>query len=379
MHRSPWNPEWSAAVEKVTSLVESLFACRVKFQTVEGFLDRDPKNQDPEFLEQDLVFLESTLFEPPQMIRGTQPGMFAFPLRVRRAGAPAHDVSFVGVATIEGLAASDDERLQQIGEFLQMATESRITAFERLLDIERRERELLELAIMRENAKVVPLFPRNGPRLGPDPEPFRLRTYDDEFSLLKPVLLAPTIATVGQPAAFNRVALELFNRTSLWFFVNIADLSDDAFQSAQSFRDLGRMCIFVSDLATVSIERQLRLAEVFGEAKGPGKQPGEETESDSDAPRLICAIHDDPSKLIGSGSVLPHLLELLTLIELDPSLPIHRSVQVVEAKLNGTELAAENAAENPAENAAESEAKASNLISISGRWRADDSSNPTFH
>lgn len=369
MDRKPWNPDWSTAIEKVTSLVESLFACRVKFQTVETFLDlakNSTRGAGPRFHSQDLVFLESTLFEAPALIRGSRPGLFAFPLRVRRAGAATHDVSLVGVATIEGLAASDDERLQMLGEFLHMAVESRINAFERLLDIEQRERALLAQAEVRESSKVVRLFPRKTDEPLESSESFQLRSYENELQLADPILIIGRTASgkTAKPLPYNRIALEIFNRTSLWFFVNISDLSEDAFQSAQSFRDLGRMCIFIPDLAIVSIEKQLRLAEVFGRPEGGGA-----VSALTDAPRIISVVHDDPAILVANGTVLPHLLALLISYEVDPTFVNNGSVSARDVQEIVQKIVSPGSVKT----------KSSNLIPILGRWRQDDGSNPTFH
>lgn len=368
MDRTPWNPQWSVAVERVTSLVESLFSCRVKFQTLETFLDRREDGEAPLYLAQDLVFLESTMFEPPAVIRGTRPGMFAFPLRVRRAGAPARDVSLVGVASIEGLAASDDERLHMLGEFLQMATESRLDAFERLLDVEREERDLLERSEVRENAKIVRLFPKASTA---STEPFQLRPYRDELILTRPLLIVgsqphQTARSFKEPFPFNRIALEIFNRTSLWFFVNIADLSDEAFQSAQAFRDLGRMCIFIPDLATVSIEHQLRIAEVVGSEH-------------ADSPRLISVVHEAPVDLVRRGVVLPHLLELLTVVEIGPTIASDLPAEPIPQMIRSFVQNLEDQLKGPVAPALIVETKGSNLIHLIGRKRPDDGSNPTFH
>ena len=367
MDRTPWNPEWSAAIERVRTLVECIFSCRVKFQTLDTFLDRDSHNAGM-YLEQDLVFLESPLFEPPLMLRGTNPGAFAFPLRVRRAKAKRTDVSLVGVATIEGLAASSDDRLQQLGEFLQMVIESRIEAFERLLDVEQQERHFLEQSQIRENAKVIRLFP-HAPA---EAQPFQLDTYENKLDFSKPIVLFSTKKSTSNEFPFSRVALEIFNRTSLWFFVNMSDLSEDAFQSAQSFRNLGRMCIFIPDLAAVSIEKQLRLAEVFGTVAN------EESSTDTtDLPRLITVLHDTPATLVGSGAVLPHLLALLTPIELDQTLLEARETSTQTIRNVVLQIEEQLTGEKPVE--VESTTKASNLIPLLGRWRQDDGSNPTFH
>lgn len=364
MDRTPWNPNWATAIERVKSLVESLFSCRVKFQTLETFLDRSG-NEPKLFMEQDLVFLESSIFEPPRMIRGTAPGAFAFPLRVRRAGARSNDVSLVGVATIEGLAASSDDRLEQIVEFLQMAVESRLDAFERLLDVEQQELRFLDEKVARESSKVVRLFPH-----APEEAPaFVLENRDDAFDISKPVVLLGSEKTKHNGFPFSRIALDLFNRTSLWFFVNVSDLSEDAFSSAQAFRELGRMCIYIPDLAELSIEKQLRIAEVFGEANSTTLGP--------DGPRLVSVIHEKPATLIGNGAILPHLLALMTPVRLEPSLletaepsshTIRKIVQQIEVQLVDPTLNPESVA-----------TKASNLIPLHGRWRQDDGSNPTFH
>ncbi len=376
MDRTPWNPEWTAAIERVTALVESIFACRVKFQTLETFLDCSKQNMNPalgpKFQEQDLVFLESTLFEPPEMIRGISPGSFAFPLRVRRAGARPTDVSLVGVAIIEGLAASNDDRIQLLGEFLQMSVESRLNAFERLLDVEQRARAQSEQAALenldgRDDSKILHLFPRKAAEPVEVSDPYLLHSYTDELLLQKPILIIARgdSESASKTLPYSRIALEIFNRTSLWFFVNISDLSEEAFQSAQSFRDLGRMCIFVPDLAALSIEKQLRLAEVFGET------------ADGDAPRLITVVHDNPTTLVGKGTLLPHLLALLMPYELESSVvtsgdlsprSLRTIVQNIEAGLK-----------IPSVVNRDPETKASNLIHLLGRWRQDEGSNPTFH
>lgn len=365
MDRTPWNPDWTAAIERVTSLVESIFACRVKFQTVDSFLDRS-NDITPDFHAQDLLFLESTLFEPPELIRGLKPGVFAFPLRVRRAGAKPTDVSLVGVATIEGLAASDDERVRMLGEFLHMSVELRINAFERLLDIEQRERAVLETTTAENASKVIPLFPRKTAETETQPDPYLLHAYTDELLLQKPILIVARgdSASASKTLPYNRIALEIFNRTSLWFFVNIADLSEEAFVSAQAFRDLGRMCIFVPDLAAISIEKQLRLAEVFGDG------------CDGDAPRMISIVHEDPAKLVGQGTLLAHLLALLMPYQLDAAAvtsgdlsprALRTIVQDIEVNLK-----------LPSVYNRDPETKGSNLIHILGRWRQDEGS-PTFH
>jgi hypothetical protein len=387
MNRTTWNPKWSAAIERITTLVEAMFACRAKFRTLDSFLEPVSRSA---YLEQDLVFLESTLFEVPEMIRSVVPGQFAFPLRVRRAGAGPTEVSLVGVATIEGLAASDDTRLKQIAEFLHLAVESRLDAFERLLDIEQREQQLLLEQEMRESKKVVRLFPRElGPReLGPRQSDrddaqetvssFNLPASEASLEITKPLLLVNdhlARKSTNSPNSSSlksmqeKIAIEIFNKSGHWFFVGLNDLADESFRTAHSFRELGRMIVFISNLAEVSIEKQLRLAEVFAATKG-----------ETDAPSVIAFVDEDPKALIARGTVLPHLLDAMAMIHVPAALALstssgapiagHRTFGVLLREITAT-LRGRPASREGFEGAS--------IIPINGRWQHDDSPNPTFH
>lgn len=385
MNRTSWNPEWSAAIERITTLVEAMFACRAKFRTLESFLEPVSRSA---YLEQDLVFLESSLFEVPEMIRSVVPGQFAFPLRVRRAGSEKTDVSLVGVATIEGLAASDDVRLKQIAEFLHLAVESRLDAFERLLDIEQREQQLRTEQEMRESKKVIRLFPRDLLPKNSDQDAdeltdgtvtsFNLPASDVAIELSKPLLLVndhlarkpssqsgPSI----QKSTQEKIAIEIFNKSGHWFFVGLNDLSDDSFRTAHAFRELGRMIVYIPNLVEISIEKQLRLAEVFAATKG-----------EVDAPSVIAFIDEDPKALIARGTVLPHLLEAMAMIHVPAALALstssgvplagHRAFGVLLREITATLLG------HPANR--DSQLGAS-VIPLNGRWKRDDGPNPTFH
>lgn len=382
MNRTTWNPEWSAAIERITTLVEAMFACHAKFRTLDSFLEPGSRSA---YLEQDLVFLESTLFEVPEMIRSVVPGQFAFPLRVRRAGADAKETSLVGVATIEGLAASDDSRLKQIAEFLHLAVESRLDAFERLLDIEQREQQLVLEQERRESKKVVRLYPRDsGPRehaprqlcdeASDDPvSSFHLPSSQTALELSKPLLLVndrlARKPSPSQKSMQEKIALEIFNKSGHWFFVGLNDLSDDSFRTVQSFRELGRMIVFISNLAEVSIEKQLRLAEVFAATKG-----------ETDAPSVIAFVDEDPKALIARGTVLPHLIDAMAMIHVPAALALstssgapivgHRTFGGLLREISATLLGRPTSPDGN---------EGGSVIPLNSRWQLDDSPNPTFH
>jgi hypothetical protein len=399
MNRTAWNPEWSAAIERITTLVEAMFACRAKFRTLDSFLE--PLNRSA-YLEQDLVFLESTLFEVPEMIRSVVAGQFAFPLRVRRAGAGPKDVSLVGVATIEGLAASDDIRLKQIAEFLHLAVESRLDAFERLLDIEQREQRLALEQENRESGKVIRLFPRdldsrnigsgdNMPRSLSDEasdetvSSYHLPASEAALELSKPLLLVndhlarKSSSSLGSSIGSSmgsirmsiqeKIAIEIFNKSGHWFFVGLNDLSDESFRTAHSFRELGRMIVFIPNLAEVSIEKQLRLAEVFAATKG-----------ETNAPSVIAFVDEDPKAHVARGTILPHLLDAMAMIHVPAALALstssgapisgHRTFGVLLREITAT-LRGRPASREGLEGGS--------VIPLNGRWQHDDGPNPTFH
>lgn len=107
-----------------------------------------------------------------------------------------------------------------------------------------------------------------------------------------------------QEVPFGRLGLEIFNQTSLWFFVNINDLSQEAFLSANSFNELGRMCIFIPDLSLVSLEKQKVIFEsllLFGE----------------DSPKIIAVVHSPLTQLLQQGLVISSLVNQLKKVSID--------------------------------------------------------------
>ena len=358
MDRTPWNEEWSESVARVSKLISSLFACQVRFQSVEAFLEQ--ARTEELYLEQDLVFFHSRLFTPPDHLRSKQPGTIAFPLRVRRhsAGANSTDVSLVGVATIERLAAADDQRLTEVGEFLKLAVEAKLDAFERLLVIEQREAELIKEQADRENSKVIQLFPRALQNLTLPAVTVPVHTVPDSESntsvLAKPLLLQTDPQTTGEntTVAIDRVAVDLFNKTDLWFFVNIEDLHADAFASIRSIKELGRMCIFIRNVASLSTDRQLRIAEAFAH----------DTMS-ADGPHLIATTSEPLSELVASGRVLEHFANLFRIVELKAG-PTAGSVQSVVSFIVDS---------------IEGKTPRSKLIPLWGHRPSNDDRPPTFH
>lgn len=356
MIRTRWNPEWSQAVERVARLIETLFHCRVQFLTIESFL----QNHRDDFPAQDLIFLESTLFTAPPVLRSYVAGTLMFPLKVRRAGVRSSEVGLVGAAVVSGLAASDDERVLQIGEFLQLAVEAKLDAFERLLEIEQQENELKVLNEVEKTGKVLQLFKEKVEKqnIFSDLEPIALKSYGEQLKIDRPLLL---VRTENEAPTSHKLALEIFNRTGLWFFVSIDDLTDDTFHTAEGFRDLGRLCVFIPDLSKVSIERQMRLCETFSRAGTSG----------ADHPRLIAAISEDPVALVGRGLLLPHVISLFETIDVRAGRTAQQAVSEVE-KLLSLEATPSAGASNAADS------QSASLIPLTVRFQNDETP-PTFH
>lgn len=373
MLRSPWNPEWQTAVQKVSRLIESLFHCKVRISTVESFLEH-VADATGAYAEQDLAFINSKFFAPPSVIRSNRTGLFAFPLRVRRASTARdpNTFSLVGMTEVFGLAASDDQRLEQIAEFLQLAVEARLDAFERLLEIEQHAEATRLAAAIEEtisgSPKIVPLF-RLSEKLASleqqagDPDTIELTAFSEQMSLDRAVLLIAKSPAPSEPSkACERIALEIFNRTSLWFFVNIADLQAGALDSFESFRDLGRLCLYIPDLAALSTERQLRLAEFLARSAND-----RDSGMSADYPRVVAAVSEEPARLVGRGVLLPHLPALFDAV-------------AVTSQSTPTAIASELERQTAKAGGLPShDGQRGTLIPLLQYFRRDDNTPPTIH
>ncbi|MBK7889755.1 MAG: hypothetical protein IPJ84_02575 [Bdellovibrionales bacterium] len=179
---------------------------------------------------------------------------------------------------------------------------------------------------------------------------------ESNSGLLEKPLLLQTIphnaSSDGDAIAIDRVAVDLFNKTDLWFFVNIEDLHADAFASVQSIKELGRMCIFIRNVASVSTDRQLRIAEAFAHDA-----------MSADGPHLIAATSEPLSELVASGRVLEHFAKLFRTVELNAGSntgSVQSVVSFIVDSLDG-------------------KTPRSKLIPLWGRRPSNDDRPPTFH
>lgn len=344
-----FNPEWLRSTERVVRLIESIFHCKVEFSSLSRFLDELATGL---FHSDQLAFLESTHLTATRFVRGIEPGVCAIPLRVRSELNRAPLI--VGMALVSGLAAHSDERVEQLAEFLQLAIEARIDAFERLLDIERFEaqinqqkqrsalfadREVLgtgqtdeELTLTSEDPSLqnvisfIPLremasdlrrrdasentFGELGVELEEGEE---LGINENRFDLDLGASPANGIAIHRPLLLFSRdprfpvhkVALEIFDKSNLWNFVNINDLDPDTLASPGAFEAMGPTCIFVPDITLLKPEQQIRLAEIYLSER-------------SDLPGLIIGAQQDPNDLLTRGEVLQHFLSAISVVDLCP-------------------------------------------------------------
>lgn len=332
-----------------------------------------------DFCSQDLAFLESLQFELPKFVRATKPGKFAFPLNTQRG--------LVGIATVEGLAASDDLRLQQLLEFIVLAVETRIDAFERLLELEQLEKNTPQSGNPSAlSSNIVSLFEyeRGDSFLNNYTEEtpsIELPLSHSTMELEQPILLLNSHFNYGKTEkdfGKRKIALEIFQQSTHWFFVDINDLADETFQLPEKIKELGKMCIYIPNLAELSSEKQIRLAEAMTRIKEL------RISGINDLPGFIGFIDDIPQSLIERRLVAPHLLDLMMIIQIPLSLAMsissglrimgERGMRALLQEINETQCALDQPAKQSNQNSS-----VSNVIPINGKWRPDNSPNPTFH
>lgn len=342
MDRTPWSPDSSDLIVRVTRLTERLFACRLSLMSLEQFQSFAAEQG---YHAQDLIFLSAQNFDAPRFIRSSVSGRVAFPLVPGGLNPNLNDKTLVAsplthfptlptvyaVAQIDGLAASDDQRLALISDFLHFATESHRESLRQTFSFESSSSASPSTGKYEANydqapSKVIRLFPRLEERanwFAVDEPRTDLPTLENKLGLDRPILFVC-------PPQFpvERAAVELFNRSRLWFFVSLGDLQPDALQSARSLRELGRMCIFVPDISRLSFDQQ----RVFIEAL---------SDPSDDGPRLIAGAPREVAELIESGALLAELADLCLQVEVNPTIralgPDHGPV--IRSLINSIEAA----------------------------------------
>ncbi len=373
MDRTPWSPDSSDLVLRVTRLTERLFACHLTFMSLEQF---QASAAELGYHTQDLIFLSAQNFDAPRFLRSSVSGRIAFPLVPGGLNTQPVETSIVAsplthfptlptvyaVAQIEGLAASDDQRLALISDFLHFATEAHRETLRQTMTSEGPTSSTSYTAVSAPlPSKVIRLFPRLEERtnwIAVDEPRTDLPTLENKLSLDRPILFV-------SPPQFpvERAAVEIFNRSRLWFFVSIGDLQPDALQSTRSLRELGRMCIYVPDVRRLSLDQQRVLIESLNDPS-------------DDGPRLIACAPEEVTDLVDQGTLLAELADLCLQVEVNPTLralgPDHSPV--IRSLINSIEAAEERRTAS----ADSEELEGGRLIRLFKSFDSDED-NPTLH
>jgi predicted Rossmann fold nucleotide-binding protein DprA/Smf involved in DNA uptake len=103
----------------------------------------------------------------------------------------------------------------------------------------------------------------------------------------------------------NRVAIEIHELSGRWAFVSVEDLPADVFANRESIEKLGGLTLFIRDIASLSTNQQLKLAEYLARA------------ASDDTPHVIAASSLSVDDLIHQGRILPYLSRLFTVSTLN--------------------------------------------------------------
>lgn len=238
----------------------------------------------------DLLEFEEGSSLAPQYIHSKAMDAVAFPIRKQN--------EFLGLAVVRGFRDASPQRLMLLGQLMAMVLDYSIKAGdrnERLRMIEER------MALLETNSNVIPLRPARFERV--------LQVTDAEMTSSENVVTAPLmntplllVSTPGYP--LNRIAIEIHQISNRWAMVSVEDMPADIFESREKLEELGAMTLFIRDIALLTTNQQIKLAEYLGRA------PSDET------PHIIAGTTAPIEDLIHDGKLLPFLSRLFTTSEI---------------------------------------------------------------
>ena len=108
-----------------------------------------------------------------------------------------------------------------------------------------------------------------------------------------------------------KMALEVHSQSRRFAFLNIEDLSSEAFKNVETLRKLGPITVFVSDLTQLTLEQQNCIVDHYTHM------------TDLDVPHFVCGTQMPLAQLISEHKVLPGLVKVLAVGHLAMTRPFN--------------------------------------------------------
>ncbi len=276
------------AIESVTKrlnrIFENVLGCKLEYQRAEdlSLVDWDFK---------DLTEMKGEASLAPQYIVCQSTDSFGFP--VRREG------QLMGLAIVHGFKDSRPQRLLMLAELMKMVLDYGVRAGDRSDKLRIIEERMAAFAD--ESSNVIPLRPARYERVLQVTE----QDYEEHDSLTSPLLESPLLLISEASFPINRIAIEIHELSGRWAFVSVEDLPADVFNSRETIEKLGGLTLFIRDIAALTTNQQLKLAEYLGRA------------ASEDTPHVIAASSVSVEDLIHQNRILPYLSRLFTVSTLN--------------------------------------------------------------
>jgi hypothetical protein len=204
----------------------------------------------------------------------------------------------MGLAIVFGFKDARPQRLMLLAELMAMVLDYGVRAgdrAEKLRVIEER------MAQFDDSSNVIPLRPARYERVLQVTESI----VEQPDSLTSPLLTSPLLLVTTAQFPLNRIAVEIHQLSGRWAFVSVNDLPADVFGSRESIEQLGGLTLFIRDIAALTTNQQLKLAEYLARA------------SSEETPHVIAGANESVEDLLHHGRILPYLSRLFTVSVLD--------------------------------------------------------------
>jgi hypothetical protein len=272
---------------KMNRILDGLMGCRLEFQPVDE-LDSDQwKSGDLKILR------ESRCGQPdwPRFLEGDSGRAFGFPINLKG--------NFAGLAVVKGWKGDRAQQLLLLAELLTLVLEQAAQQEDRRDRLRLIEERLL---LIEEHSNVIPLRPARFGRVLQLTQDQVTRHQEMEIQEPKrqsPLTSMPILIETKAGFPLHRLAVEIHQMSDRWALVGLEDLPPEVLDSRERLKELGSITLFIRDLAQLTPEQQIKLAEYLS------------TKPADDMPHVIAGLSTQEAEDENQPPrVMPHLMSL---------------------------------------------------------------------
>jgi hypothetical protein len=281
-------------VSKINRILEGLMSCQLEFRPAGELVSGDWNLSELE------LRLDHESDVSPRFIECESSGDFGFPIHV--------DGSFAGLAVVKGNNGMKSERLVALADLLSEILQQQLHQQDRGVSTSALEERMKVLQFSDdEESNVIQIRPTRLERVREmiamlEEDAAASTTIVDATS--NPKTSLPLLIDANIEFPMQRLAIELHEASGRWAMLPLEDLASDILDSRESLKSLGGMTLFVRDLASLSEQKQTKLAEYLS------------TLPSGEMPHVIAGRSE--------GFILPRLLNLFCVTRLDLSAEVTR-------------------------------------------------------